>query len=37
MLSNEELVSFRAGSGGDRCSTSCTASGYTYWCESSGV
>ena len=36
MLSNEELVSFRGGSGGDRCSTSCTASGTTYWCEKSG-
>jgi len=37
MLSHEELVNFRGGSGGEKCTTTCTASGTTYYCASSGV
>lgn len=36
MLSPEELVFFRGGSGGENCSTSCTASGTTFTCVKSG-
>ena len=35
MLSQEELVSFRGGSGSEKGSTTCTANGTTFDCYSS--